>query len=209
MNTTALTRHYDQLQPLERFQLLWAAKARGDEVERDRLLQSAPSITLCAPHHRLVGEALVDLAQFHFLKLMEIAADYLVAYAEAVHAQPQPGMLPWGEALEQGYLFQAYLGGWRKFCADLQLEPELLWQTLPGYETFQWAKELSSPAPGRRWPAAFDADELAHYWAQQELGDLDAEVEPERLARYRPETVQSVAATLHQFWKDQSPRFQG
>jgi len=42
MNTASLARHYDALTPWERWPLLIAAEARADDVEHDRLAQSAP-----------------------------------------------------------------------------------------------------------------------------------------------------------------------
>ena len=39
-----------------------------------------------------------------------------------------------------GYLFTAKLAGWRRFCAGLNLDPEICWACLPGYDRVKRAE---------------------------------------------------------------------
>jgi hypothetical protein len=56
--------------------LLVAASARTDAVERQRLVDSAPSRPLEVPHHHGLATALAEAADFHLLTLLDLAASY-------------------------------------------------------------------------------------------------------------------------------------
>ncbi len=54
MNANAVARHYALLTPEERFQLILAAGARGDDAEQDRLIRAGGGSRTAPPTmHRL------------------------------------------------------------------------------------------------------------------------------------------------------------
>jgi hypothetical protein len=76
MNASAVSRHYGRLTPEERFRLILAAGARGDEVEQDRLVNSAGTITLDTSDYAPFARAFHQLAILVFIELLEDAAQY-------------------------------------------------------------------------------------------------------------------------------------
>src|SRR5262245_29894012 len=83
MNANALARNYARLTPEERFRLILAAGGRGDEAERDRLVNAGERITLSMPDHSPYAHAFDELARLIFIELLETAAGYLDAYHHA------------------------------------------------------------------------------------------------------------------------------
>jgi hypothetical protein len=83
MNTNPVARHYGSLTPEERFRLIVAAGARGDEAERQRLTNAGRRITLSMPDHAPLGHAFHELALLIFIELLEEAARYLEALDHA------------------------------------------------------------------------------------------------------------------------------
>jgi hypothetical protein len=83
IDTKALARHYDHLTPEERFRLILAAGCRGDEAERDRLVNSGGRIALSMQDHAPYAHACDELAFLIFIELLEEAARYLEAFAHA------------------------------------------------------------------------------------------------------------------------------
>jgi len=81
MNMNAVARHYGRLTPEERFGLIVAAGARGDEAERKRLLAAGQRITLSMSDHVPFSHAFDELSLYVFIELLEEAANYL----EALH----------------------------------------------------------------------------------------------------------------------------
>ena len=57
MNLNAVARHYGRLTAEQRFGLIVAAGARGDEAERKRLLAAGQRITLSMSDHVPVARA--------------------------------------------------------------------------------------------------------------------------------------------------------
>src|SRR5690348_146268 len=76
MNTNGLANLYDRLTPKERLPLIMAASARGDEVERERLANSAPREGFRLPDYHGLGEGLLLASLFHLLELLDLAALY-------------------------------------------------------------------------------------------------------------------------------------
>jgi hypothetical protein len=83
MNANAVVRHYDRLKPEERFRLIVAAGARGDEGERDRLVNAGQRICLSLSDHSPYAHAFHELALLTFIELLEEAARYLEAFQRA------------------------------------------------------------------------------------------------------------------------------
>ena len=61
MNPNDLARHYGRLSPEERFKLILAAGARGDEAEQQRLVDAGGHITLSCPDHTPYTRAFDEL----------------------------------------------------------------------------------------------------------------------------------------------------
>jgi hypothetical protein len=91
MNANALARHYASLTPEERFRLVLAASARGDEPERGRLVNAGQRLTLTMSDHAPYGQAFFDLALLTFIELLEAAAHYNDALDRADSASDVPG----------------------------------------------------------------------------------------------------------------------
>ena len=60
MNPKVLTKYYDRLTARERLPLLIAASVRGDPLERQQLLDSAPRAHVALRHHHALGQALAE-----------------------------------------------------------------------------------------------------------------------------------------------------
>jgi hypothetical protein len=83
MNANAIAMSYNSLTPEERFRLVVAAGARGDDTERDRLVSAGGRITLSMPDHCPYAHAFDELAVRFYIELLEEAARYLEALDRA------------------------------------------------------------------------------------------------------------------------------
>jgi hypothetical protein len=202
MNTNHLARAYDQLTPQERLALVLAASARRDDVELDRLMTSAPRFGLTAPHHFGLTEAFLLLSMLQFMELLEMAGAYLAAFEATGNKRKQEREAAWEQVMLLGYYFQTYLAGWRQFCTEMNFEPEVMWETYPGYRTIQAAERMTSPNPQTGLPGpAYVAEGVARYRARQELGDPEADLDEATLKPYWPMTADHLAACQHEAWK--------
>jgi len=204
MNTAVLTRQYDKLTAQERLALLLAAEARGDRHEFNRLMETAPRKNYSVPHHAPLLDTFLDLSKLHFMQLLDTAACYFDAFEQPGRkrgrgADPLEG---WDMVLLLGYLFRTYLEGWRQFCAELNIDPEFMWNSWPGYETIKAAERTSGPHPETGFPGAAYVEEGAvRYYARRALGDREADVDAELLQKFRVVTPESMAADLRTTWE--------
>jgi hypothetical protein len=76
MNATNLVRHYDALTPWERLPLIVAAAGRGDEVEGQRLVRSAPRLQFGIADCWGLVQGLDHLAKHYLLVQLDRAALY-------------------------------------------------------------------------------------------------------------------------------------
>src|SRR5262245_57248390 len=83
MRANALARNYASLTAEERFRLILAAGARGDEAERDRLINTGQRIALSTQDHAPYARAFDELSLLIFIELQEEVARYLEAFARA------------------------------------------------------------------------------------------------------------------------------
>jgi hypothetical protein len=150
MNTRGLARHYEGLTPWERLPLILAAFARGDEAERERLVASAPRVCYEFPDHFGLGTAFREVSEMHFMRLLHLAALYFRALGFADAWDDEPGERMLDAALLFGYLFRAQLGGWRAFCAELHIDPDVSWSCLPGFDTVKDAERSARHAAFER-----------------------------------------------------------
>jgi len=211
MDTQLLARHYDKLTPLERFPLIVAASARQDEAERERLVCSAPRTTWQMPHHWGVVRVFESLASFHFMKLLDLAARYCHAFSAVGRRRKKDAdaLDGWQDAMYLGYEFTTYLAGWRQFCAELHVDPEVFWKLLPGYETVKDAEELAAGTTNQRVPGiAYKAAGAARYLARAIVGDPDWDVDEESLKKCWPVTANGIAASLRVAWKEEVSKWE-
>jgi hypothetical protein len=80
MNAKTIAKNYDCLTPEERFRLILAAGARGDEAEQHRLQHAGQRLTLSMPDHSPWAHAFDELAGMVFLELLEEAAKHRDAF---------------------------------------------------------------------------------------------------------------------------------
>jgi len=195
MNMKNLNKLYDRLSARERLTLLISASLRGDRVERQRLLDSAPSNHYAIPHHHGLAQALAEAATMHVLTLLDIAASYwqwwglwgwseLRNQSEAA-ADPAAADRAHGADDEEGevlrlmcmsryqaFLFVTHRDGWRQFCKEWPIEPEALLQSKPG-----WDMILRTEAEARQH--AYSPQEAALFLFSETPLPEEAEVEEE------------------------------
>jgi hypothetical protein len=228
--TARVPKGYEKLKPKERLSLIMAAMARHDDEERRHLMDSAPQIESSAAHHRGFGMRFCFLANLHYMQLLEIAAEYRKAGAVFVNQRPKKGD-DWDEGevelLLLGYLFKTTLAGWHKFCAELNLDPEFWFSTLPGFQLLEEAKEAAGTEPGTGVAATEEgvARHLARRAGQvltedaglealiqdSEQGENDRleQLKNGRLKKFWPVTVDDVAAGLRKNWKEFQEMWRG
>ncbi len=152
MKTDQVARHYGTLSAWERFSLLAAARVRGDDVEATRLIRSAPQAEWRMPHHQPFAEAVCEVAMLHLLRLLDDVALLWRADSAYVAVQSCGESGPAHDARELGLLarmrrlatrLEVVQKGWRQFCKDLRIDPELLLRDLPGYETARSTLEMA------------------------------------------------------------------
>jgi hypothetical protein len=176
MNTKALSNSYDTLTPEERLPLIHAASARGDEVEIDRLIRSAPRVVYSLSNHVGLADAFETVSHLHLIHLLATAADYLQAYrlADTDDVDMAHRMLEC--SLMLGFQFKVRLAGWRLFCDEHGFDPDTCWRGLPGYDTVCRSEQLAKYA-------AFSAQEANDFL--------------QRHGRERPaSTAEEIAADL-------------
>jgi hypothetical protein len=143
MNANALnklTKLYDTLSPGERVPLWLAARARGDEAERQRLARSAPRKTFrVADTHGLL-QGLRTLAAHHAMLQLNLVSQYWIAFS-ALCAESEAGSPDWQELRMTAYHLVANAALWQCFCADLEIDPDLLLKDFPGHATVKFLEE--------------------------------------------------------------------
>lgn len=148
MNTNDLAKLYDRLKPAERLPLLIAAGRRGDAVESQRLSQAAPRMCLRLPDYFPLGEALQELAMWHLVQLLDLAAKFWQAWGIwgwSQHPERQGEPLDAAKLLGMvqlyAYHFEVHSQAWATFCAELRVEPAALLDFLPAYDIIQRTRE--------------------------------------------------------------------
>jgi hypothetical protein len=136
MSASGVAKHYDALTPEERFRLILAAGARGDEAERARLVNTGRQVTLSLQDHAPHAYAFKELSLLTYLELTEDAAGYLDALRRPDDADGAEADVEqrFRLASAKGYLLKARADGWELFCGGLNIPPFLLWETLPGFD---------------------------------------------------------------------------
>jgi hypothetical protein len=143
MHTNGLARHYHALTPDERLPLILAASRRGDDQERRRLVDSAPARLYRVPDCFGRMDAFQLCTLLHRCELLEIAGLYVqVCY------MADNDILDFAERLSPvaslyGYLYRQMVEGWRRFCDEVHLTPDLYADLLPGRDLLKAADRFA------------------------------------------------------------------
>jgi hypothetical protein len=154
MNTDALAKLYDRLTPFERLPLIAAAAGRGDDVELDRLMRSAPRAHYRLPDYHGLGEVLTLMSLFHATQVLQLGLlkqqflltandweEFVVDEADQARAKHMYGM-----ARVAAYRVDVQIDAWRRLCADLHFDPEIMLKDLPCYDQMRFAEEAARVA---------------------------------------------------------------
>jgi len=118
--------------------LVIAAGARGDELEQARLVRSAPKDCCGRPDYVVLSRALDKLADVYLIHQLDLVGriwrwkfvDENQAHSRQRKQAGAPPRLPIPVFC---YLLMVYAEGWRRFCAELQIDPDALLAPMPGY----------------------------------------------------------------------------
>jgi hypothetical protein len=148
MNSKGLAKLYDRLTPRERLPLILAASARDDDVEGQRLAQSAPRMALRLPDYHGLGEELFLASLFHLIGVLDVTALFWLTQGRLAEWQAwtdEDELLNRMDAKVRmlAYVLTVKLDGWRRFCAEFQIDPDLLLHDLSGYETTKRSEEAA------------------------------------------------------------------
>jgi hypothetical protein len=195
MNTKTLCRHYDALTPWERLPLIMSASARGDNVERERLVQAAPKNSYQLPDYWGLGHGLADLAKVYLMDQLDKAALYwqisaLVAEESRSRrkARTEPGVEDFRDAIRVlAHRCVVQADAWESLGAELHFDPDRLTRHLPGYQTVCWMVETA-----RR--VAFTREQASAYLGQAKrlLGQGDSRIE----------TVEEVVQSMREILRE-------
>jgi hypothetical protein len=162
MNTDALARLYDRLTPSERLPLILAAADRGDDAEVQRLVHAARRVHLSLPDHHGLSDGLVLLALVHRIEQLDLGLLFwhalgVVAHLEAfpLGKQDQPRLdRLWDGIRLAAYRFCMKADGYRRLCAELQIEPGALLRGVRGSDAVQLTEQAARALCGSPEAAA-------------------------------------------------------
>jgi hypothetical protein len=152
MNSDALARLYDQLDPFERLPLMIAAGVRGDKTEQRRLSEAAPHMNRWLPNYYPLARALDQTVHYHLLNLLDLAAKFWQWWAmDAVELLLEDTSASGHSEQERSeescrYFasrFIAYFDGWKQFCAELHIDPEARMNFMIGWSTIVRTEEIA------------------------------------------------------------------
>jgi hypothetical protein len=143
VTTNTIAKKYPFLSADERFSLLLAASARGDEVEVNRLAQSATPEMFKVSDLFGRSQAFVVVSMIHRLELLNLAAFFFKTTSIADSATGESASRCHDSARLFGYLMNIHAEAWLEFCQREQLASSIGTDGLPGEELLQKALEES------------------------------------------------------------------
>lgn len=166
MDLKDLTNKYCLLTAEERFRLIAAAGWRGDQAEQQRLIAAGDKIALSLDDHAPLAHAFTELAPLVYMDLLYEAHGYLDLLDGATGKQVGVPMdeegdgdagsggdevesehdRNWDLALAAGFLLRTKADGWKLFCQQRNIPPDIVWKHLPGYDYVQEALALAHKA---------------------------------------------------------------
>lgn len=124
-----LSKLYDKLTPEERLPLIVKACARGDKLERDRLVRTSPNIALAVEDYYGQADALERMAWAYLTEQLRLLVIFLQETGNMQPHEPFPAYVKY-----VAYLFAINADAWHEFCADLKIEPDAPIEGLPAFE---------------------------------------------------------------------------
>lgn len=182
MNIKDLQKHYDKLTIKERFALLVAAGARGDDQDREALLRSAPRKTWSMPNTYGLSDAFVFASMWHVMYLLscETSFYFLMTIADDtdmdnMSIKIEGEKFSFMDALEKvQHDILRTCEAWRAVCSEYGIDGEKLTEHLPGGNMLGMLESMM-----KRYAADMDieitADEL-----EEAKADLRAVIETAR-----------------------------
>lgn len=141
MTADRLARHYDVLRPDERLALMLAAGARGDDVEHERLVATAPRLPVVVPDTFPRYMAFREVLDRHRAERLELAARFFQTKRLAEDYDEGPGRRMGNVARAYGYLLLAARDGWAAFCDQEMLPCGGLEAALVGGDVLRMAED--------------------------------------------------------------------
>jgi hypothetical protein len=142
MTTTKLAKLYEHLTPRERLPMLVAACRRGDETERQRLIETAPRRGFRLPDYHGLADALQSAVLLHMIERLDLGARFWLTLCvlEMQDAADTPKARARSDHFEVAVATMALrfcieVDGWKLFCAGLDLDPDALLADLPAFRT--------------------------------------------------------------------------
>ncbi len=184
MNSNELAKHYDKLTPEERFRLIMAAGARGDEAETDRLTRAAKRISISMPDHSPYADAFQELILVAYIEMLDSATFYRECNerfhdelrdsidtedddSEDDDSEESPTTKDdvvkhpaWHRAGElvyaAGFLLKVKLAGWKLFCERWNDAPFAAWEeaNFPGLDRLKLV--VARTEAGSAFPTSAD-----------------------------------------------------
>jgi hypothetical protein len=145
VTTNALAKHYPRLSADERFSLLLAASARGDEVEANRLATSAPRARYGVSHSFGRSLGFLVASALHRMEELTLAGLYFKTSAVADQVTGELAARCRDCARMYGYLVNVHADAWPEFCRRENLTPMMGTAGYPGEEVIEQAREEARP----------------------------------------------------------------
>lgn len=154
MNTNTLAKHYEFLSPEERLPMILKAHLRGDDVEMERLRNTAPRPQYRIPDYHWPGSALLERTMWVMLSLLELAEMHnqmlLIATEEDLLKNEEQGDRFFALADLVAHLFHVKMGAWEMFCRDINMDGIELLDGLPGLNAVVNLRNLPDVPPEKR-----------------------------------------------------------
>jgi hypothetical protein len=204
MNATNLVRQYDALTPWERLPLIVAAEGRGDVVECKRLARSAPRVNLgicwglvqgldLITRQYLLGQ--LDRGVVYWRVMSMLNQESLSGRTRQVKKREER---IWRAVETLAYCIVVQADGWRMFCRQLQIDPEVPLKELTGREAVSQLETLARDL-------ACTAEEAhARVHAARARDKSLAVAVPSDTKEIRLSTAEDVARAMRQALEEQS-----
>jgi hypothetical protein len=201
MDTKTLARHYDALTAAERMALELSALGRGDRAEHERLARSAPRVAMAVPHTFGLYLGLLQLGTLHLLEQLHWGAVCWQSALVRAEADRDPGGRSGGVPAFAASRMIAYrclvhAEGWRLFCGELGIDPDVLLRDLPGFDE---VRRLHEQAREVAYTEAEARTFLRRAYRRRDSAGA-ASAEPGQSPE--PETAAGVAASMRRFLRD-------
>ena len=219
MTAKTLANHYAQLSAEERFRLIVAAGDRGDEVERERLMNASKRITLTMPDHAPMSDAFDELAELVFMELVEEAARYdnafehwgdheMMDFIDGKKGRKAPvrknGRTERESSIDlclaHGFILRTKAAGWKLFCERRGLSYFGIWQYLPGFDRLQ--RRLKHMEESTDWPGpAFTPGDMVRWMNRTRPADRPEATEADLISAERfADDFDTVFRTRVEWW---------